>query len=635
MRYEWNILLLVLSCTGYIGQLAALRSVGLHKAPFIFCCFVSLVLYSFALLGTLETGLRFAVVLGLLLFVWRLWQLSQSIRCTASLKSDLLLARPLRDVAKLLYAIPFVVLYISIDAKFKFLLWDEFSYWASSAKIIFETNALFHNESPIFFKSYPPLQQLFQYYFTKLTFWSEKNVLYAQIFWVLSALLCIAGVFAKKSSHVAVVFLTSVGFLYFFEYSYSTIYSDPLLGVCFGASLALAFDQDGSKSKILLFFLSIAALLLLKEIAILLALVAIAVFVISLFRSQANTLTTRREAYLITIKSVSTVALGLLAVAQSWAWYVAKIQGSRELAANSLQTLFKPAMQLRLEQTSTEFVARLFKSGYVHLANQVSLYRPSIIVLCAGLILVSCLLIYCRKKNERLTLSLNVLIITMGAAGYAAALFLSYLLVFTEYEGVRLASFERYLSSYILAWLLITYALTAAAIEAQPKLRAWLSQLIVGFVLFLCFPNIYFKDLRKIASEGPALVVRESTEAFAAQLKPSLQTGDKIYFIAQASNGLERTMFYYAMLPFTTSTSWCWSIGPKYFDGDVWTCNTRLQELLKGFDYLALFNGDRQFWDQERAIFDSVSGDKTAGLFKIHRIDGNITHLSFVPPQAK
>jgi hypothetical protein len=325
----------------------------------------------------------------------------------------------------------------------------------------------------------------------------------------------------------------------------------------------------------------------------------------------------------------------LLAVAQSWAWYVAKIQGSRELAANSLQTLFKPAMQLRLEQTSTEFVARLFKSGYVHLANQVSLYRPSIIVLCAGLILVSCLLIYCRKKNERLTVSLNVFIITMGAAGYAAALFLSYLLVFTEYEGVRLASFERYLSSYILAWLLITYALTAAAIEAQPKLRAWLSQLIVGFVLFLCFPNIYFKDLRKIASEGPALVVRESTEAFAAQLKPSLQTGDKIYFIAQASNGLERTMFYYAMLPFTTSTSWCWSIGPKYFEGDVWTCNTRLQELLKGFDYLALFNGDRQFWDQERAIFDSVSGDKTAGLFKIHRIDGNITHLSFVPPRAK
>lgn len=635
MRYEWTTLLLVLSSTGYIWQLAVQRGVGLNKAPFIFCCFVSLVLYGFAILGFLEMGLRIAVTFGLLLVTWRISQVIKLIGNKTSFMSSASPVLPVGELAKLLYAVPFIVFYLAIDTKFKFLLWDEFSYWASSAKIIFETNALFHNDSPIFFKSYPPLQQLFQYYFTKLTFWSEKNVLYAQVAWVLSALLCVAGVFVKKPLHTAVVFFTSVGFLYFFEYSYSTIYSDPLLGVCFAASLALAFDQDGSKTKALLFFLSIAALLLLKEIAILLTLVAIAVFVISFFRSQAIALVTRREAYLITIKFVSIVALGLFVVAQSWASYVAKIQGSRDLAANSLQTLLTSSMQLRVEQTTTEFVARLFKSGYVHLANHASLYRPSIIVLCTGLIGISCLLIYFRKKSQRLTMGLNIFIITMGAAGYATALFLSYLLVFTEYEGVRLASFERYLSSYILAWLLITYALTAAAFEDQTKLRAWLSQLTVGAVLFLCFPNIYFKDLRKISSEGPALAVRESTEAFAAQIKPNLQLGDKIYFIAQASNGLERTMFYYAMLPFTTSTSWCWSIGPKYFDGDVWTCNTRLQELLKGFDYLALFNGDRQFWEQERSIFDEASSNKTAGLFKIHRTDGTITHLSIVPPRDK
>jgi hypothetical protein len=67
----------------------------------------------------------------------------------------------------------------------------------------------------------------------------------------------------------------------------------------------------------------------------------------------------------------------------------------------------------------------------------------------------------------------------------------------------------------------------------------------------------------------------------------------------------------------------------------VWTCQTHLQGLLKGFDYLALFNGDQQFWDQERALFDAPSLNKVSGIFKINRENGVITSLSFIPPNTK
>ena len=643
MSTSLTIALLVLSSSGYLTQLTARPNIGLYKAPFLFCCMVSLLLYGFAIVGHLELGLWFTVALGLLLLGLQInsWAKAQP-RAPRAVKSDNAAGALsvtgqafTHKFAQIAVAIPFVLFYLSIDSQFKFLLWDEFSYWASSAKIIFETNALFNNDSPIFFKSYPPLQQLFQYYFAKLTFWSEKNVLFAQTFWVLSALLCVAGSFVKKPVHTAIVFLTSCSFLYFFEYSYSTIYSDPLMGVCFAACLALAFEQDGSKGRALIFFIGVAALLLLKEIAVLLAMVSVAVFIVSFVSSQQAQTQSFRDSWVACFKTLAAGILGLVAVVQSWAWYVAKIEGTRDLAANGLRSLLEPALQGRVDKTITEFIVRVFKPGYLHIAQYKQLYSPSVVTLAAAFILISLGLVYFAKKAERLKIGGNLLLIAGGAAGYTLALLISYLLIFTEYEGIRLASFERYLSTYILAWLLIVYALIASRLEARRSALALVGQLALALALALYAPAAYFKDLRKIESQGEALAVRQSTEALAAQIKPHLKAGDKIYFIAQKSNGLERTMFYYAMLPFTTSTSWCWSIGPKYFEGDVWTCQTHLHGLLKGFDYLALFNGDQQFWNQEQALFDAPSLNKVSGLFKINRENGVITGLSFVPTTAK
>jgi hypothetical protein len=166
------------------------------------------------------------------------------------------------------------------------------------------------------------------------------------------------------------------------------------------------------------------------------------------------------------------------------------------------------------------------------------------VTLAAAFILISLGLVYFAKKAERLKIGGNLLLITGGAVGYTLALLISYLLIFTEYEGIRLASFERYLSTYILAWLLIVYALMASRLEAWRGALGLLGQLTLAITLTLYAPAAYFKDVRKIESQGETLAVRQSTEAFAAQIKPQLKTGDKIYFIAQKSNGLERTMFY-------------------------------------------------------------------------------------------
>ena len=82
------------------------------------------------------------------------------------------------------------------------------------------------------------------------------------------------------------------------------------------------------------------------------------------------------------------------------------------------------------------------------------------------------------------------------------------------------------------------------------------------------------------------------------------------------------------MRPFTSSMDWCWSLGEKYFKGDVWTCDRSLESVLQGYTYLALYKGDAQFWKINSALFNLKDIHSDSGIFKINRrADGSIESL--------
>jgi hypothetical protein len=609
--------LLFLSSFGLISFISQQAEIGRYKAPFIFCCSVSLVLFFFALFDLLSLGLIFATALGCFLAIL------QIIRIVRNPKS---LNIPYSDV---LIVVPFIVFYIAVAKDFKFLIWDEFSFWASSTKIIYETNALFKSDSPIFLKSYPPIQQLFQYYFVKQTFWSEKNVLYAQTFWVLSSILCVVGSIVKRPLNVSLTFIIATSFLYFFNYSYSTIYSDQLLGVCFAACLALAYSQLKKITTVIVFFIAIAALALIKEIAILLAIVAFGVFYVSYFlenQSSNNSLKARLLYPTIVALLGFAATLGVL---KSWSWYVAKIQATRDVVIPNFSIFTEPALSKRLSLTTSEFFTRVLKPGFLSITDRWSIASPSLIFLLIIFILLSVAVVLIKPRILRTKLVWTLAIIFVGALGYLAALFLSYLVFFTEYEGIRLASFERYFSSYILAWMLLLFAFLCSAIDELKTKSLVTVHAAVGLFICLLVPSVFFKEVKLIEAGGEAYQLRQRTESFADKVKKYIQPNEKVYFIAQNSNGLERIMFYYAMLPYTSSMSWCWSIGKKYYEGDVWSCDVNLPSLLDGYEYLAVYRGDEKLWQSSAALFGT--GSTTNGspsLFRINRKDGKIESFS-------
>lgn len=600
--------LLLLSFFGYVTYISKRTSLNIFQAPFLFCCFISIFLYSFAIASALVFGVYLAIALGLILFalsVFKRWLNIQNFKVT--------------DFKYLIFIAPYIAFYFAINKDFKFLGWDEFSFWASSQKLIFVTEELYKEHSPIFVKSYPPAQQLFQYYLTKMTFWSEKNVLFAQIFWVLSGLMCVAGTLVTRPLHAAITFLTSCSFLYYFNFSFVTLYSDPLLGVCFAASVSFAYKNKTDFASTLSIFLSLAILVLIKEIGIFLALVTLAIAFINRCIESRSVDASRFRKILPSITETFILAIGLLAVMKTWSWYLGTINALRQMNLPVLEDFSNSPLRERSAQTIIEFWARVAQPNYLVVADVPLATSASIITFSIGMVVLSTFLIFITSINQRLKIAATTFTLAAGAIAYTTVLIFSFLVLFTEYEGIRLASFERYLSTYTIAWLIVLYALLSAEIFRRNIKFAVPMQLICVSLVIYFVPRVYFQDIRKIESLGPVNDLRISVDNFASTVKKYMSPDEKVYFIAQNSNGLERAIFTYAMLPLTSSTEWCWSLGEKYYDGDVWTCNTSLPSVLKGYDYLALYSADEKFWNSNAEYFDSSVIGAKSGIFKISR----------------
>ena len=613
-----KLLLFALSALGYIKFISEKLRLGVGAAPFVYCCFIAVSLYFFGIVDLLIWGTVAVTTLGLGLLAHGIFYSKQP---------PFEFARPMG--VGIVFLILLGWIYWAIQENFQFLLWDEFSFWAASTRLIYTTDLLFKENSPIFFKSYPPIQQLFQYYFLQFFSWSEKNTLFAHNVWLLSGLLCVASLPKAGVLTKVVLFVSLATLIYAFGYSFSSLYSDALLGICFAAAVTFAAKNTRNTGVWLALVFSLTVLILLKEIGILLALVATAVYAANLLLSSSGP--TQLGLFTSLWSSIKTHWIRLLAifgvivcVMQSWAWYVKGIGASRSISTPTISLWGDAAFQKRMTSTLDEFVRRTVEADFVSISAYFVQRHPTILMVLVGLIALSVLSVQLARAGRRLFCGVVMSIIFLGFCGYVAALLLSYLIIFTEYEGIRLASFERYLSTYLVAWASFVFVKLFDDSDVGRRGRGTVVALVCFLMLTATTSGHFLKELRGIRSGGPDHGLRLEIESFAAEIKKQIHPGDKTYFVAQNSNGLERVMFYYAMLPNTVSTKWCWSLGQKYFDGDVWTCNQSLQELLGDFEYLALYRGDDQFWRNNQSFFEPASIGDPRGLYKIDRKGGQI-----------
>jgi hypothetical protein len=635
-------ILLLLSSVGYVSYFILEHRLKFSSAQFVYVMCVTLILYFCAIIGFLQVGVMLALGIGIALLAVVLF------RHFAKLKNSF--RHPSGEaICGSFYLVPVLIFYASISSAFLFTGWDEFSFWASSIKVIYQTNALYVEGSPVAFKAYPPGQQLFQYYVTYLSAWSEKNVLLAQIVFMLSCLICVTGSLHKKITPLSIAtYFASCALIYYFGLDFAHIYIDGLLGLIFAAALSLALTSRGIKGTLIV-SASVALLVIAKQIGLILSLVVVAVyFLVSVFRARAESEDLKFHCGSLLKYAVS--ALACLAAVyftfKTWGWYVKSINAKTSFLLPDLTAVFQTPILERLGATSIEFIRRLHTDAYIsftpdfisvvlgkidvfpnisyliikHLPPAMAL---SVSGLLGSLVVCSIICVLLSEKTERLKNLSVVACLAVGGVGYLAFLFICYLVFFSEYEGVRLASFERYVSSYFLAWSLIVLAFYSASID-NIKSRYLKLIGVVPIICIILFPPFkFYSDMTLIESPPEPLNVRLKVESLSSAVKERIQPGEKAYFISQNSTGFEKYAFNYEMIP-NNSVWWCWSVGELYFAEDAWTCKSSLPSLLSGYKYLVIYHADEKFWQDNSQYFAADSRGKESGAYEISEKNGVI-----------
>lgn len=603
-----KIVALGISTLGYLAFLVSVANVRILLAPLVWACTVTIVVYTFGIAGHLALGANAALLLGIALGLYA------ALRARGSHP-----ALSLSWLWTIPFALPFVLAWFAIPNDFVFLVWDEVGTWAKTQKLVYDTNALLTAESPITIKSYPPGQIIFQYYLTRMTWWTEKQVLFAQTVFVFSALLATAGALITRKSLALIVYLTLIPVIYYFHFDYTTIYSDPLLAVVFAACLAQALRGREHIRDDVVLAVCLVGFVLLKDMAVVFVALVLAVYALNIAfvgSAQAQNSTRIRARQLLTAMLICGTGVAIMLL--SWKWYVSTIESVKTaFAPMSLASFAQEPFKARFGQTATNFVYHLIKPDYFTSNAPAGTFGISLVQLLLGLTLAGLATTVLAAQWRRAFAFLATLSVFAGAVGYLLFLFWLYIVFFTEYEGVRLASFDRYSMTFFLAWTLTAYTLLVA--ESSRFSSRWARLLpVTGLVLvFLFAPTKFYADTARIQTDQASLEKMKKAKALALEVKKHVKPKDRVYFLAQNSNGYERHLFDYAMVPFPHSE--CWSVGKKYNDGDVWTCDRPFGLLVKDYDYLAIYHADDRFWNDNRDIFSPEGRDRETGVYRITR----------------
>ena len=282
--------------------------------------------------------------------------------------------------------------------------------------------------------------------------------------------------------------------------------------------------------------------------------------------------------------------------------------------------------RLRVGTTLVEFYQRLVRPGYFIGSFESIGFNYSLLKLVGFLTLFSGLLVIFDNTQMRLKLSAIYSILFISCVGYLLFLLFTYVFFFTEYEGIRLASFERYSQSFVLMWVVYLTAQSTRVIADLGYKKSFITQACLLMAAIAFAPPKLISDFSSVKLDPHLVHVRESISALTGIVKRHASPGDKVYFIAQNTNGYEKVMFDYSMIPEPSAN--CWSVGEPYGSHDVWTCRESLRRLLMGYKYLVIFKADESFWSAQHI---QIRGDGQAtvpGVFKIDNVDAERIDLT-------
>lgn len=218
----------------------------------------------------------------------------------------------------------------------------------------------------------------------------------------------------------------------------------------------------------------------------------------------------------------------------------------------------------------------------------------------------------------------------LGSVSYSLSLLMAYLYAFSEYEALMLASFDRFFSVYLLAWLLGLIGASFATFNSFPARTMRQAHAVMAASIFMIFfSNITharpvlsrqaYNIRYDAALRDYRLPARASIKKWIAEFGKSLPPQARIYILWPQTSGLEFWLAKHELLPRMTNLK-CFGITPELKPKLVQECTmseVQVRGALEQYDFVAVGAHLRDLQVAYPGIFAETNPAVERSIFRV------------------
>lgn len=489
--------------------------------------------------------------------------------------------------------------------------WDEFSHWARVVKNMNYTRHL-NRSTDVYlsFPHYPPNVSLFLYFFDYQKVFNEWQLFYAQSLYTVTLVFPIAFYIGKNKSNLYKLLLLLLAISIPSSISvvaYISLFVDNIMGVLIGYAMIEYLFNDNIKYKLINIILALMALTLTKDAGTILSLIFIVIIFINELYIRINNKDGSTSKLLF--KYIFLMVLFVILAYNSYKLYLSLVGiNNINYAKTYSQSLLN--MNSWAPTTIKNFYHKIFEYSFGNI------FKISVVNIIMIFIILSTIL-YKFINNDQLNNSNMIIWGTISLIVYLLLLLYTYICRFSEYESVNLASFDRYISTYLLFMLVVIISLFTVSF---PKTHSLIIIISVFALLFNPIQGIFQISLGATYNKNNVTAESRYYESKSDFIKKYIGANDVVSIISIGNANYNAMRISY-------------SLGPEYktyYIGEPTTSKDGLysnvltpEELINKFKdndvkFIYLDSVNDKFIDEYSVLFENKDDIKNNNIFAIN-----------------
>lgn len=463
----------------------------------------------------------------------------------------------------------FLTMYILVfilDFNRTLSMWDEKSHWGVMIKEMLRLDNFYSIKSStlLVHKDYPPLLQIFELFWTKLSLsYKEAYLIRALHVFEFSLFIpAIAENIKKKSSKFKVIFNTIgiMGIIFlmillFDQHNIANcIYNDYFMAILVAYGICLVVFEKNTLSNFNLISLSIIGsfLLLTKQMGLPLYLIIIFIFIFDLILKNHKNIKhlLNKKNILYAVKILCLVIIIPLFLWKGWNNYIENLHIEQQFKLSELKIAKLPAIMKgtygeKWQNTASINYTEAVKSRNLTTSNFINLSYLQALVLF--LILLYLIWLIGKKHFYKRQVPLIGITVIIGSIGYSIVMLVMYVFTFGSREGVTVASYDRYMDTYLIIAFSVIIMLYIW-IKSQEEKNNYNSLLLCSTLFLIQSPKMTTCVYPKLLHNIP-----DDYEYSASLITKKVEKKAKVFIIAPNTSGEYQFYVKYYANPIITN----------------------------------------------------------------------------------